>query len=113
MTLNAELLRLPPPLRCRLPCAQATDIANAVLDGVDGFLLGAETVRPVTSSLHYAPSGHEGHCAFGGLPSCANTTPPLSCAGRNCADQPASPPAVPRSVSACCAPDGPGHLSRS
>ena len=25
--------------------AEATDIANGVLDGVDGFLLGAETLR--------------------------------------------------------------------
>jgi pyruvate kinase len=25
--------------------AEATDIANAVLDGVDGILLGAETLR--------------------------------------------------------------------
>ena len=28
-----------------LHAVQATDIANGVLDGVDGFLLGAETLR--------------------------------------------------------------------
>jgi hypothetical protein len=27
------------------PTRQATDVANAVLDGVDGILLGAETLR--------------------------------------------------------------------
>jgi pyruvate kinase len=37
-----SVLGWPPPFPFS---AEATDVANAVLDGVDGFLLGAETLR--------------------------------------------------------------------
>jgi hypothetical protein len=49
LQLFACLLLLPPPLLLLLLLllliTAAADIANAVLDGVDGILLGAETLR--------------------------------------------------------------------
>jgi len=47
--------------------AEATDVANAVLDGCDGFLLGAETLRgsfPVETVRVVLSIAHEAECVF-------------------------------------------------
>ena len=47
--------------------AEATDVANTVLDGCDGFLLGAETLRgafPVETVRVVLSIAHEAECVF-------------------------------------------------
>ena len=55
---------------CRPTRAEATDVANAVLDGVDGILLGAETLRgkyPVETIKTVSSICRQGYAHHAGL----------------------------------------------
>ncbi len=80
--------------------AEATDVANAVLDGCDGFLLGAETLRgafPVETVRVVLSIAHEAECVFNSSRYYKRCVPRIGCRGTRAL---CSPILLPASTSA-------------